>query len=333
MAERLFNRPGIGQFPWVRWAPVAAVFLGLTAIATRAGAVSIEIDCDRLSDKSAEELSARARLTVRAAKKLPKSLLFACDVDHAELVWNGPPLELIRVKNEGNLLELFLDALELRTRGALKPKKSRVPKPTPGEVPTWERDAPAAPKPTPSLPNGGFGVGVVNEFTGKEATTPLLGPRLDVALGKNPFALTLGESARFGKARGRFDTFLFDLNAGVAWGAPFNRGYPVGAVMGVGVEWFSVNSSTQSSGTANLGLRGAITLAPFALWLGVDGHTRFSPQYVGEEVDIGLPRYSVLASIGVVLLVEGGWKLSKPEPPEPGPTPRAPSTYDEIEQR
>jgi hypothetical protein len=312
----------------VRWVPAAAICLGLLAISPRALAVDIEIDCERLSDKDAEELSARARLTVRNSKKLPKSLLFACDVDQAEVVWNGPPLELIRVKNESNLLEGFLDALELRSRGAPKPKKSRVPKPTPGETPTWDREAPQ-PKPTPSSPNGGFGVGIVSEFTGDEKTTPQLGPRLDVALGKNPLSITLGESVRFGRARGEFDTFLLDVGAGLAWGAPFNRGYPVGAVAGLGIEWFSANSATKTSGTAILGLRGAITLAPLALWLGVDGHTRFSPQYIGEDVDILMPRYSVLASIGVVLLVEGGWKLSKPD----GPPPPEEEDEDEPEAR
>lgn len=328
--ERLFKRRAIGQFPWVRWVPAAAICLGLFAISPRAFAVNIEVDCERLSDKDAEELSARARLTVRSLKKLPHSLLFACDADHAEVVWNGPPLELIRVKNEGSLLEGFLDALELRTRGALRPKKSRVPKPTPGETPTWDPEQPTPPKPIPASPNGGFGVGVVTEFTGDEKTTPQLGPRLDVALGKNPLSITLGESVRFGKARGQFDTFLFDVGAGVAWGAPFNRGYPLGAVAGMGIEWFSANSSTQTSGTATLGLRGAVTLVPFALWLGVDGHMRFSPQYIGEDVNIRMPRYSVLASIGVVLLVEGGWKLSKPEGPPPEPEEE---NYDDPEAR
>jgi len=300
----------------VRCRARAAAFLGLLLITPRAWAVGIEVDCERLSDKDAEELSARARLTVREAKKLPKSMLFACDVDHAEVVWNGPPLELIRVKNEGNLLEGFLDALELRTRGHVKPKRSRVPTPTPGETPTWELEQPAPPRPTPAVPNGGFGVGVATELT-KKNMTPMTGPRLDVALGKNPFALTLSESARFGKARDQFDTFLFDIGAGGAWGAPYNAGYPVGAALGLGLEWFSLNSSTQSSGTANLGLRGAVTLSPFSLWLGVDGRMRFSPQYIGEQVDIQLPRYTLMFSVGVVLLVEGGWKLGSHEAPRP----------------
>lgn len=286
----------------------AAAFLGVLSTALPAFATGIEVDCERLSDKDAEELSARARLTVREAAKLPKSLLFACDVDHAEVVWNGPPLELIRVKNDGNLLEAFLDALDLRVRGKIKPKKSRVPKPTPGETPSWDDKAPPPPRATPAGPNGGFGAGVATHFV-HTAMTPMIGPRLDVALGKNPFALVIWESARLGRARDQFSTFMFDLGTGATWGAPFNAGYPVGAVAGIGIEWFSLNSSTQSSGYGTLGLRGALTLEPLSLWLGVDGRMRFAPQYVGEQVDIRLPRYDMMLSIGVVLLVEGGWKI------------------------
>jgi hypothetical protein len=284
-------------------------FLGVFAFALPALAVGIEVDCERLGDKDAEELSARARLTVRDAKKLPKSLLFACDVDRAEVVWNGPPLELIRVKNEGNLLEAFLDALELRVTGKIRPKKSRVPKPTPGETPEWDPKAAPEPKSPPAGPNGGFGAGVTSHFVHTKLT-PMIGPRLDVAIGQNPFVFQIWESARLGSARDEFSAFMFDLGAGAGWGAPFNAGYPVGAVLGLGVEWFSLDSSTQASGYGTAGLRGAVTLEPLSLWLGVDGRMRFARQrYGGAQVDITLPRYDAMLSIGVVLLVESGWKI------------------------
>ncbi len=289
-----------------------AAFLGVFAVSTRAAAVEINVDCARLGQKDAEELRARARLTVKNAKKLPRSLLFACDGESSQVVWDGPPLELIRVKDDASLLEAFLDALEARTRITGRvvrgTEPNRIPPPTPGETPTWEEPQEAPPPETPALPNGGFGLALAIETTG-EPLGPQIGPKLDVALGKNPFAMTIWESARLGRARDRYDTFLFDVGAGVAWGAPFNSGYPVGAVVGGGLEWFSVASSTQSTATLAAGLRGAVTVSPFALWLGVDGRRRFTPESAGELVDVKVPRYSLIVSIGVVLLVEGGWKL------------------------
>jgi len=286
-----------------------------------ARATEIDVDCPRLDARGADEVRARAKLVLRATDTPPRSLLIACDVERAWIVWDGPPLELLQVPTRDNVVEATLDALDARLRKGPTPAASaaasvgeqpstppvapRTPAPTAHETPTFgprTRD-PVEPRPVAARPIGGLGLGVAAEYF-TSPMTPAAGPRLDIGVGWNELSLALFESARFGSVREEGRTFFYDVAAGVGWGAPYAHDMPLGAVLASGVEWFNIGSHTATTGISTLGLRGAIEIGALSLMLGVDGRFRYAPQYFGETVDVRLPRFSVMTVVEGVLLVQ-----------------------------
>ena len=227
----------------------------VASLPATARAAEIDLDCARLDVKAADELSARLRLALRSAAAPPRSLLVACDTERAWIVWDGPPLELLQVDSDGNLVERALDTVEKRLRDGparATPKRTTRPGRTPRwshEEPTWEKGP--ARLAEPSLRNehatGGLGVGMAGELF-DEPLGPTLGPRLDVGVGWRKWSFQLGESARFGRTSRGDSTFFYDITFGAGWGAPFAWDVPVGATLSTGVEWFNVSSHTVSTG-------------------------------------------------------------------------------------
>ena len=295
----------------VRIAPAIATILVASSICAPAWAAEIDFDCARLDAKAKDELSARVRLALRSAEFPPRSLLVACDAERAWIVWDGPPLELLQVDPDGSLVERALDTIEKRLREGPARPSSKPRGDAHGSVrwghdePTWEKPASRASEPSPRHEHatGGLGVGMSGEYSAKPLR-PSVGPRLDVGVGWRNFSFQLGESARFGKSAGGDSTFFYDISFGGGWGAPFARELPVGAVLSMGVEWFNVASHTVSSGIGSLGLRAALPVGPLSLCIGVDGRFRFKSQYIGETVDVLVPRFSVLGLVEGVLLVD-----------------------------
>lgn len=286
-----------------------ATILAMTSICARGEASEIDLACARLGPEQADELRARIKLILRSAAEAPKSILVACDSARSWVVWNAPPAELLEAPGDGELVEALLDAIEKRARrGAETPPARREPPrravPTsPHEVPTWEERPPPPEPPKPFVESGGMGLGLSAELLSDELG-PALGPRLDIGVGWGPWSLQLTESARFSQTRRGDSTLLYDLGAGVGWGAPFSREHPLGAALLGGSEWFNVKGHTVTTGFAELGLRAALPMGPLSLALGLEGRLRFDPEYVGERADVQVPRWSGLLFVEGVLLVE-----------------------------
>jgi hypothetical protein len=275
--------------------------------AARAGATELSVACARLDPDAGEELRARLRLTLRTQPRSPSALIVACDDARAWVIWDGPPLEMLPVVPDGELREAVLDVVESRLRELGNPsapaQKPGPQKPGPNELPSWEpREPPELPR-GPRPPTGGFGTGLAVEPLADPYGT-VVGPRLDIGIGWAPFNFVIWESPRFGQRTGGYDVFLFTLESGIAWGAPYVPGHWFGAALTGGVEWFSLGGETQATGAATLGLRAAVPAGPLWLWLGADGHTRFSPPAADDAIGGSLPRYSAMITLGVMLTVE-----------------------------
>jgi hypothetical protein len=285
------------------------------SLARVAAATEIDVECPRLDAKGADETRARAKLLLRSTETPPRSLLVACDAERAWVVWDGPPLELLQVKQSDNVVEATLDALDARLRlGPKAPptsdapeqtKPPALPAPTPNETPIFSAPLrqPTEPRSVGARTIGGLGVGLSSEYLGATLGATF-GPRLNIGVGWNQFSLALAESARLGKADRGDSAFFYDLSAGVGWGAPFATELPVGVVLASGVEWFNVGSHTVTSGISTLGLRGSLPLGSLALTAGVEGRVRYVPQYIGETVDLRMPWLSAMFLLEGVLLVE-----------------------------
>jgi hypothetical protein len=287
----------------------------------------IELACARLTPAQSDELIARARLLLGASTRAtPRSLSVECDAGAALLRWRNDADEKIPIDEEGGLLEGALDAIERRLAeeelphtldSVLLDEMRPPPRPEPSrlEVPTFDpprrrRRLPPAFEVRRRPGVGGLGLGLVIAGA-PEPLAVTYGPRLDIAAGSGSWALVLSESFHVG-AGASFNTLIFDLRAGVAYGAPFVGSMRFGAVLLGGYEWLSAygesdgpNSlQTASTPTLGLGLRAAETVGKTAFWGGVDGTYRFDPERIGAPFDVSLDRGSVAFSAGVVLLVD-----------------------------
>jgi hypothetical protein len=120
------------------------------------------------------------------------------------------------------------------------------------------------------------------------------------------FAFLIAEGARFdiGEAH-RGQVMLFDLQAGLAFGPPYRKGFPVGVVLMGGAERMAVSAASFSAGdawawsaTASLGLRGSVALGSIDLWAGVDGIVRSTTIETGEPGPAAIPAVSAVISVG-----------------------------------
>ena len=136
-----------------------------------------------------------------------------------------------------------------------------------------------------------------------------VGPRLDIGVGIGPAVALATEGFRLAVG-GEHSVFIFDVAIGGGWGAPFDPDRTFGVAALVGIEYFSatradnVNTQAQPTSTFTLGPRVALPVGPGAAWLGVDGRYRVTPPEIGAPVDVGLARFSVIVSIGGMLLAD-----------------------------
>jgi hypothetical protein len=288
-------------FPEVRGFAAFGALLAASVVCARANATELTVACTRLEPDAAEELRARLRLTLREHLRRPASIVVACDAERAWVIWNGPPLEMLPVYGDGEVREAVLDVIESRLRGPVA--KPAEHKPSPNEVPSWERPPPPPEPVRPAAPTGGLGIGVMAEPLGSPFGMAV-GPRLDLGIGWAPFTFVAWEAPRFGQSVAGDELFFFSLETGLAWGAPYVRSYLFGAALTGGVEWLSIAGTTQSSAAATLGLRGALPVGPLWLWLGVDGRTRFAPATAQDANTGTLPSYSAALLLGLMLTVE-----------------------------
>jgi hypothetical protein len=274
-------------------------------------AAEVAVACARLDAAETDEVRARVKLILRTASEPPRSLLLACDAERAWVVWNVPPAELLDAPQGVSLVESMLDAIERRARRVeppVGPPPPRAPKPrripvSPHETPTWEAPVTPPASPRPLVESGGMGVGLAGELLGGRLPYAL-GPRLDIGVGWGAWSLQLTESARFARTKSDDSALLYDLGAGFGWGAPFSRRHLLGASLASGGEWFNVEGHTVTTGFSALGARAALPVGAFSISLGLEGRLRWSPQHVGETVDVRVPRWSGLLVLEGVLLVE-----------------------------
>jgi hypothetical protein len=289
-------------------------------------ATALGLGCDRLDAEQADELSARLRLLLQTwPGDPPARVTLDCRERLATISVVGSTTVRETVDESHGLVEGVLDAVEriaereaaVRAAFARKPSEAT---PAPPSDEAAESDESASSEPGEPLPAaapaasrsahaGGVGVGATLEV----APAPvgmLLGPRLDVAVGSGPVAVSLSESLRWGST-GEHRLRAFDVTAGLGYGAPFVADHLLGAQLQLGVEWLSVGVDrltrlTEASTMAALGLRGAQQLGPLSLWVGLDLRLRFRQLGLAPPVGARLARVAPQLSIGGVFLADDG---------------------------
>ena len=290
----------------------ARLALAALLAATAAGAQQIDIDCDRLSQTEAEELRARARLTLgtRLAPDVPGVIEFRCRQSRAWWAWSGDEPGAVSVDDRLGLVEGALDALE---RSVLRRSNEQVPpRALPSEEDVDLQLHEAAPMPAqrePPRPEpGGLGASVSAE---PRSGTVALGPGFELGVGSGDWVGVVSESVRW---ESQDSTLLWDARLGVGWGAPFVPHRRLGLIAGVGLQGLSVvGRDPGPRGDANglaplaaLGLRGSLRWSRTVLWMGLDGGYRLQPLEVGAPFDLSLPRTFLTLTVGVLMLADSG---------------------------
>lgn len=316
------------------WLCAALVLVALPAFGS-----SVDVRCRRLTQKARGELQARARLLLLGAGMDGAEVAIDCDTATSWLVWvDGVKTTL---DETSGLVEGALDAIENRIaqrRKAIapapasahaplvpttRPKVARSLSPMSSESSAPSSDDVGAPEEAPEKRSsardleGGVGLATATEFW---PGAVLMGPRLDVglSLGKR-LAFVIGEGARFGLGAGDHgQVMIFDLQAGVAFGAPYHSRTALGVVLLAGAERLAVSNSGSGDGawgwtaSLSLGLRASVALGDVDLWIGADGIARARTIETGGPSGIAIPQVSGLLSIGGFLPA-----FAKPAPPPP----------------
>ncbi len=130
------------------------------------------------------------------------------------------------------------------------------------------------------------------------------GPRLEVGIGVGEkLAFVLGESARFSLTRSEtLRMMAFDLQTGLAYGAPYQTRTGFGAIVLVGAERLSTSTTIEGLMTwgviGSVGVRASVAVASVDLWIGLDGMARSSTLETGRPNPSGVPSVSGLLSVG-----------------------------------
>ena len=314
------------------------VFALLTASAPAWGA-TVDIRCPRLVDPARGELEARARLFLTSADMESATIGLECDATNAWLVWTDGTKTLIDPRT--NLVEGTLDAIEDRIARAKRARTagSSGGEGTGGPGGTGGPDEPSAPKPTtsadtppeeslraPPVPTersgidleGGVGLAILSEFW-SGAYSGGVGPRLDVGVGLGrKLAIVISEGARFAVGSGSGQMMAFDLQAGLAYGAPYQIRNGFGVVGLVGAERLAASRDGFGgiwvwSATASLGARASIATGPLDAWFGIDGMLRSDTIETGTPKSSAVPLLSAILSIGCFLPALTGGSRDEPK--------------------
>lgn len=299
----------------------SVLFAGL--LARPVGATELFSECPLLSDEEVQELDARLQLLMRAhADEAPTRVVVRCAGDALRVSVEGERTMDENVDASAGRVDGVLDAVErVLARRAAVTSDSTATEPT-LSTEAASSGAELAPKATDStqpkrlepLPPrehrdaGGVGLGLTTEYAFPPIGT-LLGPRLDLAVGRGPYAVSLAETLRFSSARGR-QLLDFDVMAGFGFGAPYVGTHDFGAHLGVGVEWLSAGIDrrrlTDSSPIAQLSVLTAWPLGWVTLWASIDVRARFQTLSLDDPIDAKLPRFTPLLSIGGLVLADVG---------------------------
>jgi hypothetical protein len=322
------------------------VFALLTASAAPAWGATVDIRCSRLSDASRGELEARARLFLTSADMESASIGVECDATNAWLIWTDGSKTTIDART--NIVEGTLDAIEDRIARAKRGSppgsssaggSSSAAEQPPGgagatgtstvgssETPpddasfrTSETPAPTERSSSMDL-EGGVGLALLTEFWSGDYS-PGVGPRLDVGVGLGrKLSFVISEGARFAAGSGSGNMMTFDLQAGIAYGAPYQTRTGFGVMMLFGAERLA--SSRDIGGyqglwtwaaTASLGARASLATGPLDAWIGVDGMLRSDTIETGQPRPASVPTLSAILSIGCFLPAFAGGK-EEPRP-------------------
>jgi hypothetical protein len=308
-------------------------FVAALLLAAPARASMVDVRCARLPVEARAELQARARLLLLGAGLRTAHIGVDCSTSVSHLVWvDGTKT---KIDETSGLVEGALDAIEnriARTRLAQAAK----------EIPPDPPAATAAKEPSPEtpaaaeLPDGDaqspFGTGSRNEPAAPERPTPkpaaergleggvtfatglelwsdsmLVGPRLDVGLGMTRgLAFVIGESARFGVGSPDLgQVMVFDLQTGLALGAPYQARTAIGVIALVGAERLAISSGRFAEGgvwtwslTGSFGVRGSVALGPIDAWVGAEAILRSATLGTDGPTGVSIPPLSGLICVG-----------------------------------
>jgi hypothetical protein len=223
------------------------------------------------------------------------------------------------IDEASGIVEGALDAIETRLTQPKTPLRAPAPAPVSGwgnpsiggDDPTLPKfDAPERPvahSPAERELEGGIGLGLATEVWDGAL---LAGPRLDVGIATGrKLAFVIGEGARFGTGTPDLgEVMLFDLQAGIAFGAPYQARSDFGAVLLGGAERLAVSSGRFAEGgvwawcaTLSAGARASIALGPFDAWMGLEGILRSRTIQTDGPSGVSIPSLSMLVSFGAFL--------------------------------
>jgi hypothetical protein len=150
----------------------------------------------------------------------------------------------------------------------------------------------------------------------------LAGPRLDVGIATGrKLAFVIGEGARFGLGTPDLgQVMVFDLQAGIAFGAPYQARTDFGAVLLGGAERLAVSAGRFAEGGVwawsamlSVGGRASLALGPFDAWIGAEGILRSKTIQTDGPNGVSIPSLSALLSIGVFLPAFSVGPASQPQ--------------------
>ena len=312
------------------------VFALLTSAGPAFGA-TVDIRCPRLVDPARGELEARARLFLTSADMESATIGLECDATNAWLVWTDGSKTLIDPRT--NLVEGTLDAIEdriIRKRARAggssggegagsadesAPAKAPTSADTPPEEPSLRAPEPTSERSSGIDLEGGVGLALLSEFW-SGAYSGGVGPRFDVGVGLGrKLAIVISEGARFAVGPGSGQMMAFDLQAGVAYGAPYQIRSGFGVVALLGTERLAAARDGTGYGgvwiwsaTASLGARASIATGPLDAWVGIDGMLRSDTIETGEPKATAVPRLSAILSVGCFLPAFTGATRNEPPP-------------------
>jgi hypothetical protein len=261
-----------------------------------------------------------------------------CDANSAWLVWTDNSKTIIDPRT--NLVEGTLDAIEDRIAKAKRSSGSSGGGEAAGAS-AAEAGAQAGGRSTSEVPpdepkptsyersgidlEGGVGLALLTEFW-SGAYTGGVGPRLDVGVGVGrKLAIVISEGARFAVGDGSGQMMTFDLQAGIAWGAPYQLRTGFGVMMLLGAERLAASRDASGYGglwtwaaTGSLGLRGSLEMGPLDAWIGADAMLRSETIETGQPKATAVPTLSAILSVGVFLPAFAGGTKNESSVPTPG---------------
>lgn len=326
--------PAVGRLTKATLAGVA-VLLGAAGAQAESGNATVRVQCNRLDRAQAEELAARVHLLFAERGVEPSGIELRCTSSRAWIVWGDEQRE---VQSRGQLSDAFLDAVDARLALAYQELPAEessslegstaagttaahtvdptvtfsLPPPTPAETPRFDRPPrlEAASRRWPELyrPEGGLSLGVDLDSSHGDLDASW-GPRLEIGVPVGMFTVLGAEGARFGSSSER-PTMNLGAELGVAFGAPYARGAPLGLALRATSDWLigytrdaTIAHTFWTPGVA-LGLRAALD-APIVPWIGIDGRLRLQQLDLGNADSEPLPQLTATVTIGLAYLADG----------------------------